>query len=120
MAHSLLITPKARSFIATIYFVSLPSALHQQSDLAHPELSTMAPLLSEEEIALGDPYEILGVPVDSTEKQIQSAYRKLSIKSHPDRVSKFTGPLLIVCGGLMLFCLCSQFPNDEEKGQSIA
>ena len=47
----------------------------------------MAPLLSEEEIALGDPYEILGVAVDATEKQIKSAYRRLAPKSHPDRVS---------------------------------
>jgi curved DNA-binding protein CbpA len=47
----------------------------------------MAPLLSEEELALGDPYEVLGVPLESTEKQIQSAYRKLSVKCHPDRVS---------------------------------
>jgi preprotein translocase subunit Sec63 len=64
----------------------------------------MAPLLSEEEIALGDPYEILGVPVDATEKQIQSAYRKLSIKSHPDRVSSFRIFDLNACRGLMLFC----------------
>ena len=80
----------------------------------------MAPLLSEEEIALGDPYEILGVPVDSTDQQIKSAYRKLSLKSHPDRVSRFRVSVLNVCRGLKFFCLCSQFPNDEEKGQSIA
>lgn len=47
----------------------------------------MAPLLSEEELALGDPYEVLGVPVDATEKQIRSAYRSLSLRCHPDRVS---------------------------------
>lgn len=48
----------------------------------------MAPLLSEEELALGDPYEVLGVPVDATEKQIRSAYRSLSLRCHPDRVSQ--------------------------------
>jgi DnaJ-class molecular chaperone len=37
---------------------------------------------------LGDPYMILGVPVDATDKQIKSAYRQLSLKSHPDRVSE--------------------------------
>jgi curved DNA-binding protein CbpA len=47
----------------------------------------MAPLLTEEELALGDPYEVLGVPVDATEKQIRSAYRSLSLRCHPDRVS---------------------------------
>jgi preprotein translocase subunit Sec63 len=51
----------------------------------------MAPLLSEEELALGDPYEVLGVPVDATEKQIRSAYRSLSLRCHPDRVSPGLG-----------------------------
>lgn len=32
-----------------------------------------------------DPYEILGVPMSSTEKQIQSRYRRLSVTMHPDK-----------------------------------
>ena len=33
-----------------------------------------------------DAYEILGLTIESTEKDIRSAYRKLSLKVHPDRV----------------------------------
>ncbi|KAF1347755.1 molecular chaperone [Delphinella strobiligena] len=32
-----------------------------------------------------DPYEILGIPMSATEKQIQSRYRRLSITMHPDK-----------------------------------
>ena len=33
-----------------------------------------------------DPFEILGLGVEATEQEIKSAYRKLSLKVHPDRV----------------------------------
>lgn len=33
-----------------------------------------------------DPYELLGVTLSSTEKDIKSAYRKLSLKFHPDKL----------------------------------
>lgn len=33
-----------------------------------------------------DPYEILGVTISSTEKDIRSMYRKLSVKFHPDKI----------------------------------
>lgn len=32
-----------------------------------------------------DPYKILGVETGATEAQIKSAYRKLSLKFHPDK-----------------------------------
>lgn len=35
-----------------------------------------------------DPYEILGIASSSTEKQIKSHYRKLSLKFHPDKMPK--------------------------------
>lgn len=35
-----------------------------------------------------DPYEILGISSSSTEKQIKSHYRKLSLKFHPDKMPK--------------------------------
>ncbi|KAK4688852.1 hypothetical protein P7C73_g1258, partial [Tremellales sp. Uapishka_1] len=44
----------------------------------------MAPLLSEEEAAL-DPYALLGIPSTSTEKEIERAYRKKSLRCHPDK-----------------------------------
>jgi DnaJ family protein C protein 17 len=46
----------------------------------------MAPLLTDEESAL-DPYTILGVVVGATEKEITKAYRKASLKFHPDKNS---------------------------------
>ena len=33
-----------------------------------------------------DPYEILGISFSSSEKEIKSAYRKLSVKFHPDKL----------------------------------
>ncbi|KAK1832299.1 hypothetical protein QBC39DRAFT_349170 [Podospora conica] len=35
---------------------------------------------------LWNPYDILNIPESSTEKQIKSVYRKLSLKFHPDKV----------------------------------
>ncbi|CAB4252704.1 similar to Saccharomyces cerevisiae YOR254C SEC63 Essential subunit of Sec63 complex (Sec63p, Sec62p, Sec66p and Sec72p) [Maudiozyma barnettii] len=35
-----------------------------------------------------DPYEILGISGSSSEREIKSAYRKLSVKFHPDKVPK--------------------------------
>ena len=32
-----------------------------------------------------DPYKILGVKPENTPKEIESAYRKASLKCHPDR-----------------------------------
>lgn len=46
----------------------------------------MAPLLNEEESAL-DPYAVLGVETTASEKEIKQAFRKMSLKCHPDRVS---------------------------------
>ena len=34
-----------------------------------------------------NPYELLKVGLEATDQEIKSAYRKLSLKVHPDRVS---------------------------------
>ena len=39
-------------------------------------------------LTLFDPYEILGISSSSTEKQIKSHYRKLTLKFHPDKIAK--------------------------------
>ncbi|WVF69620.1 hypothetical protein IAT40_004398 [Kwoniella sp. CBS 6097] len=44
----------------------------------------MAPVLTDEEAAL-DPYKLLEVTSDANEKDIQRAYRKKSMKCHPDK-----------------------------------
>jgi len=38
---------------------------------------------TEEEV---NPYELLNIKLDSTEKEIKTAYRQKSLKVHPDRV----------------------------------
>jgi hypothetical protein len=48
--------------------------------------SNMPPLLDDEESAL-DPYGVLGLSSSATEKDIKKAYRQLSLKYHPDKVS---------------------------------
>ena len=39
-----------------------------------------------------DPYELLGISSSATERQIKSAYRKLSLKFHPDKLPKDLTP----------------------------
>lgn len=55
----------------------------------------MAPLLNEEESAL-DPYLVLGLTSDAGDGDIKKAYRKLSLKYHPDKVSPL--PRLLFLG----------------------
>lgn len=45
----------------------------------------MAPILSEEESAL-DPYVLLGIEAGATTKDAERAFRKKSLKYHPDKV----------------------------------
>jgi len=45
----------------------------------------MPPLLNEEETAL-DPYVVLALNPAASEGDIKKAYRKMSLKYHPDKV----------------------------------
>lgn len=49
----------------------------------HTQLPKMASL-TEEERAI-DPYRVLGIEVTATEQQVKKAYRKRSLKCHPDK-----------------------------------
>lgn len=44
--------------------------------------------ITESTSGLFDPYELLGISTRATDKEIKSAYRKLSVKFHPDKLSK--------------------------------
>lgn len=44
--------------------------------------------ITDNQSVLFDPYELLGISMRATDKEIKSAYRKLSLKFHPDKVSK--------------------------------
>lgn len=48
----------------------------------------MPSVLSDEEVQIGDPYEALGVATTASEQEIRGAYRRLSLKCHPDKVSQ--------------------------------
>ena len=39
-----------------------------------------------------DPYQTLGVTVDTSEEELRMAYRRLVAKWHPDRRDPFLGP----------------------------
>ena len=36
------------------------------------------------ELGIGNPYQVLGVPVSATEQQIRACYRRLAAQHHPD------------------------------------
>ena len=39
-----------------------------------------------------NPYELLSLGSEATDQDIRTAYRKLSLKVHPDRVRKHSNP----------------------------
>lgn len=47
-------------------------------------------ILTEEEREI-DPYEVLGLTPEASEKDVRKAYRKKSLKCHPDKVGVVRG-----------------------------
>lgn len=61
---------------------------HAPRQLAHARIIKKGPLQLEGISITGEPHEILGVPENATASQIQSAYRELMKKYHPDLVGR--------------------------------
>lgn len=51
------------------------------------QVAVLAICLCIAQVALGDPYEVLGLPADANQQAIRRAFRKLSLKYHPDKHS---------------------------------
>lgn len=66
----------------TKYWILSASHIHE---LKRSKVATMPPILSEEESAL-DPYVVLGIGAGATTKEAERAFRKKSLKYHPDKV----------------------------------
>ena len=71
--------PQARPKVSTLREIVRPSA----EDTKPAELTLLAQRFRSE-----SPFQILGVPENADEQQIQAAYGKLCEQTHPDRVSQ--------------------------------
>lgn len=87
----------------------------------------MPSVLTDEEVQVGDPYEALGVTPTASEQEIRGAYRRLSLKCHPDKVSLGRSGLrwrLVSLGNLRRWLISRRLPlrlypiRHSESGQS--
>lgn len=60
-----------------------------------------------------NPYELLGLNTESTEQEVRTAYRKLSLKVHPDRVCA------ILSNSVLKLTFVHQNPNNPSAGVYI-
>ncbi|KAL5612738.1 hypothetical protein BROUX41_004177 [Berkeleyomyces rouxiae] len=63
------------ALVAILAWIALGVSIYLVSIRAEPE-----------DIALYNPYDILGLAESATEKEIKSKYRKLSLRFHPDKI----------------------------------
>jgi DnaJ homolog subfamily C member 3 len=84
---------RAKTQLDNEEFEASINTLKQASEVRHDKNDIINPLMQKAQIALKrsktkDYYKVLGVANDADERQIKSAYRKLSKLHHPDKAKK--------------------------------
>lgn len=84
---------KAKTQLEAEDFEQSINTLNQAAEVRPDKKSIVNPLLQKAQVALKrsktkDYYKVIGVPNDADERQIKSAYRKLSKQFHPDKAVK--------------------------------
>ncbi|KAF6810453.1 DnaJ and TPR domain protein [Colletotrichum musicola] len=84
---------RAKTMMEKEEFEAAIRSLEEASNVRPDKNNVVQPLMQKAQIALKrsqtkDYYKVLGVPHDADERQIKSAYRKLSKLHHPDKAAK--------------------------------
>jgi DnaJ family protein C protein 3 len=84
---------RAKSLLEAEEFEASINTLKKAGELRQDKQDVINPLVQKAQVALKrsktkDYYKVLGVAHDSDERQIKSAYRKLSKQHHPDKAAR--------------------------------